>query len=149
MNREPSRCTICERLEKWRSGPFLIQEFEHSLFVVGDHQYFPGYCLLVMKAHIRELHELAPDVQAALLAELMTATNAVVRAFQPWKMNHASLGNVDPHVHWHLIPRYDDAPDHRAHPWLHADEFDSHKTNKATAREVAGRIRGGLFSRPE
>jgi diadenosine tetraphosphate (Ap4A) HIT family hydrolase len=139
-------CSICNRITQWRSGenPLVIHEFEHSIFVLGDHQYFPGYSLILLKDHVRELHELEPEVQTALFQEVMTATNALVRTFQPWKMNHASYGNQDQHVHWHLIPRYDTMPDHQKHPWVHASEFEAHATDIEAAKELIQRIRVNL-----
>lgn len=139
-------CFICERVQLWRDNqnPYFVHEFEHSIFVIGDHQFHPGYSLVLLKEHVRELHELTPDVQAALFREVMAATEAVVRVFHPWKMNHACYGNAEQHVHWHLFPRYDTLPDHRRNPWLHAGEFGGHRINAQAARELALRVRQGL-----
>src|SRR5690606_29899764 len=75
-----ANCLICERVALARAGenPYLIAEFEHTIFVVGDHQYHRGYSLLLLKDHVHELHTLAPDVQTAMFQELMTATRALV-----------------------------------------------------------------------
>ena len=118
-------CAICDRIRNITAegSLALIYEFPLSYLLLGDHQYFPGYCLLIYKWHVRELHELSAEESAELNTELMLATNAIVKAFNPWKINHACLGNTDEHIHWHIIPRYDTEPDHSKHPWLHADEF--------------------------
>lgn len=144
-NREQT-CSICQRVSLWRAGrsPHFVHEFEHSIFVVGDQQFHKGYSLLLLKEHVRELHELTPAAQAGLSRELMTAGRALVDAFGPWKMNYSCYGNVDPHVHWHLIPRYDTEPDHQNHPWLHAAEFKDHLIDAETARSLADRIRAHL-----
>lgn len=141
-----SACTICDRVALSARGenPFLIHEFPNSLFVVGDHQYFAGYSLLLLKRHARELHDLSRDLRQALFDELMTATTAVVKAFSPWKINHSCFGNLDPHVHWHIMPRYESDPDHTNHPWLHSGEFAKHKIDPDAARVVATRIRSRL-----
>ena len=78
-------CLICERVQLGREGrnPYFIHEFEHSLFVVGDHQYHPDCSLVLLKEHVRELHELTPAVQTALFQEVMAATNAIVQTFTP------------------------------------------------------------------
>lgn len=146
MTEQNQTCTICRRVSLWREGrnPFFVHEFEHSILVVGDHQFHRGYCLLLLKEHVRELHELEPTAQAALFAELMTAGRARVNTFRPWKMNYSCYGNVDPHVHWHLFPRYDTEPDHLNHPWLHAAEFKDHQIDDGAARAVAEEIRKSL-----
>ena len=45
------------------------------------------------------------------LMEVVFAVESVLREqLDPAKINLASLGNVVPHLHWHVIPRYDDDP---------------------------------------
>jgi diadenosine tetraphosphate (Ap4A) HIT family hydrolase len=140
-------CPICDRVALWREGrnDFLIEEFEQSIFVVGDHQFFAGYSLLLLKEHVRELHELTRPAQQALFRELMIATDALVRAYRPWKMNHACYGNLVPHTHWHLIPRYESDPDRASQPWLHAGEFDNYLIGPEEARAVGEKIRRHLY----
>ncbi len=139
-------CLICERLASAQAGqnPYLIAEFEHSVFVVGDHQYYRGYTLLLLKQHIRDLHELAPDIQAGMFRELMEATNAVVKTFAPDKLNHACLGNSVAHNHWHIFPRYAADPYFMQPPFLHADQFQYHMLDAAAARPIAAAIRANL-----
>ena len=146
MSRE-NDCSICQRVARWRDGrnAHFVHEFEHSVLFVGDHQFHRGYCLLLLKEHVRELHELEPAVYRALSDDLITAGRAIVGAYGPWKMNYSCYGNVDPHIHWHLFPRYDSEPDHLNHPWLHAAEFKDHLIDEETARGVSARISGHLI----
>ncbi|HKP45496.1 MAG TPA: HIT family protein [Pyrinomonadaceae bacterium] len=145
MDQNPT-CSICQRISLWRDGknPHFIHEFEHSILVVGDHQFHKGYCLLLLKDHVRELHELESFILSALFTELMQAAQGLVETFKPWKMNYSCYGNQDPHIHWHLFPRYDSEPDHLNHPWLHASEFRDHLIDKETALQLAQRINANL-----
>jgi diadenosine tetraphosphate (Ap4A) HIT family hydrolase len=140
-------CSICQRISLWQSGQnhHVIHEFEHSLFIVGDHQFHRGYALLLLKDHVRELHELEPSIQVALFQELMKAGRALVDTFNPWKMNYSCYGNLDPHIHWHLFPRYDSEPDHLNQPWLHASEFKDHLIDAAAASKLAEQIKANLI----
>lgn len=149
MNSADKPCRMCARVEALRRSdhPRVIREFAHSLFVVGDHQFHRGYSLLIAKEHVRELHELEPMVRRELFDELMEATEAIVRSFSPWKMNHACYGNQDEHVHWHLFPRYEEDPDHRNHPWVHAAEFAEHAVEDPAAREIAAHVRASMSSK--
>lgn len=79
----------------------------------------------------------------------MAATNALVRTWNPLKMNHPSYGNAEAHVHWHLFPRYDTLPDHRNNPWLHAAEFAGHVIDPDTMRRPSGRVRANLTRPPD
>ena len=135
-------CSICGKISLWRAGrnPHFIHEFRHSIFVVGDHQFFQGYSLLLLKDHVRELHEMPAAAQPELFQELMIATRAVAETFRPWKINHACYGNAAPHVHWHIFPRYESDPDHRNHPWLHSAEFDRYLIDPRTAQAIATKI---------
>ncbi len=148
MNQSNNDCVMCQRVALILQGdghPFLIHEFQHSVFVVGDNQFFRGYSLLLLKNHVRELHELEPEIQSALFAELMIAGRAIADAFKPWKMNYSCYGNVVPHIHWHLFPRYDSDPDREQVPWFHADEFEKHLINESAAQNLAAEIRAKLI----
>lgn len=145
MNLSPgSGCAACRRLGSFAQDPHFIHEFEGSVLFLGDHQYYPGYSVLMLKRHVREIHELDEAQGARLCAELRAATLAVQKAFLPWKMNHACLGNQVQHVHWHILPRYEDDPDRLQHPWLHSDRFGSHRPGGHTLKEVVRRIQAKL-----
>ena len=125
-------------------NPYLIAEMEHTFFVVGDHQFHEGYSLVLLKDHLRELHDLAPKVQLEHFSEVMRATRAIQATFSPWKLNHACYGNGIPHVHWHIFPRYEHDPDHNRHPWLHVDTFGDRAITPDEARRIATRIRANF-----
>lgn len=74
----------------------------------GEADAFPGFCRVVWQAHERELSDLTAAERHHLL-EVVAAVEAAVRAVvRPDKINLASLGNVVPHLHWHVIPRWTD-----------------------------------------
>ncbi len=148
MMKPSTDCSICQRVSLWKGGrnPYFIQEFENSIFIVGDHQFHKGYSLLLLKEHVRELHELDSTVQVALFQELMAAGRALAVTFKPWKMNYSCYGNLDPHIHWHLFPRYDSEPDHLNHPWLHAAKFKDHLIDSQAAEELGEMIKANLVA---
>jgi diadenosine tetraphosphate (Ap4A) HIT family hydrolase len=127
----------CELCAKVASRERLVHEFEHSLLVVGAHQRFEGYCVLISKEHRREPFELPP----AFHEELMRAARALQQAFSPWKINYGCYGNQVPHVHWHLFPRYEGDPMLKQVPWMQSPEFDRHLTTSEQAQAVIRRIR--------
>lgn len=74
----------------------------------GEAAAFPGFCRVIWRAHVRELSDLTAPERRHLL-DVLAATEAAVRAvLRPDKINLASLGNVVPHLHWHVIPRWAD-----------------------------------------
>lgn len=120
-------CALCEREQKLLRGeyPYLIHEFDHSWWLLGEHQYYEGYSVLLLKGHARELTELSTQRSLAVFAELLQAQSCVERVLKPHKMNLCSLGNVVDHVHWHLFPRYANDPKRENPPWLQMGEFSS------------------------
>ena len=55
------------------------------------------------------------------LLDVVCAVEAAVRSVvQPDKLNLASLGNVVPHLHWHVIPRWTDDSHFPAPIWAAA-----------------------------
>jgi diadenosine tetraphosphate (Ap4A) HIT family hydrolase len=92
---------------RWQEEPELrIAEFAHSYAVLNRDQFFPGYSLLFTRSHVTELFHLDPAVRAALMEEVSQLAAALYRAFAPAKMNYELLGNMVPHIHWHLVPRH-------------------------------------------
>jgi diadenosine tetraphosphate (Ap4A) HIT family hydrolase len=128
-------------MAKEGKNPYLIHEFKNSYFVIGDHQYFRGYSVILLKDHIREMHDLSSAQQQELFMEVMAAGRAVFDAFQPWKMNYSCYGNQVPHVHWHIFPRYESDPDHLHQPWLHSPEFGKHPLEEPERTEFIRKIK--------
>ncbi len=65
-----------------------------------------GYCVLVCKKHVREPYELRSVERAIFFEDMMSSALALERVFQPIKMNFEMLGNLVPHLHCHINPRY-------------------------------------------
>ncbi len=122
-------CLLCDRVELLRRNeyPYLIKEFEHSYLLLGEHQFYRGYCVLVTKDHYREMTDVPSPKREGVFAEMMRSSEAIQRVFTPKKMNLCSLGNVVEHIHWHFFPRYGDDPDFKRPPWLQMDRFDGAK----------------------
>ncbi|MBR0567359.1 HIT family protein [Azoarcus sp. L1K30] len=77
------------------------------IIVVDDPDY-PGFCRVIWNAHVAEMTDL-PQVDRQHLLNVVMATEEALRAtMRPTKINLASLGNMVPHLHWHVIPRFAD-----------------------------------------
>lgn len=96
-------CDLCTQ-----PGGRTLYSDEQLRVVAVDEQDYPGYLRIVWNAHVRELSDLTEDERAYLLRALCAVEETQRRVLQPLKMNVASLGNMVPHLHWHLIPRYED-----------------------------------------
>jgi diadenosine tetraphosphate (Ap4A) HIT family hydrolase len=70
-------------------------------------QYIRGYTTFAAKRCVQELHELEVSDRALFMYEMAEVAHSVWRAFSPRKLNYELLGNGEPHLHWHLFPRYE------------------------------------------
>lgn len=96
-------CELCDQ----EGGTVLLRNALLRIVQIDDPDY-PGLCRVILNDHVRELTDLSEET----FMQLMQAVRAVERAqravLQPHKVNVASLGNLTPHLHWHLIPRFQD-----------------------------------------
>ena len=98
-----ANCEFC-------SGPGGVVLWQNDLcrVVTAEEPGYPGFTRVILNRHVRELSDLLPD-QRRRFMEVAFAVEAHVReVLHPDKMNLASLGNMTPHLHWHVIPRFAD-----------------------------------------
>jgi diadenosine tetraphosphate (Ap4A) HIT family hydrolase len=101
-------CPMCHR---WDTDSDLrIAELPHSYVILNRDQYFPGYTLLFTKDHATELFHLDREVRTALMEEVSSVAQALYTAYAPAKINYELLGNMVPHIHWHIVPRFQSEP---------------------------------------
>jgi diadenosine tetraphosphate (Ap4A) HIT family hydrolase len=101
-------CGICALIERCRAGEFtdFVAELAHSFVILGDAQFYRGYCVLLAKRHASEIHLMPPEDARALFDEMVAVGRAIALATRPLKLNYECLGNLEPHVHWHVFPRF-------------------------------------------
>jgi diadenosine tetraphosphate (Ap4A) HIT family hydrolase len=76
--------------------------------VVLTNEPFTGFCRVVAARHVREMTDLPASEREHVLRVVFALETALREMLHPDKMNVASLGNMVPHVHWHVIPRFVD-----------------------------------------
>ena len=79
------------------------------MVLIADPDY-PGYCRVIWNAHVREMTDLASAEQQHCMRVVCALEQALRTALKPYKINLASFGNLTPHLHWHVIPRFEDDP---------------------------------------
>jgi diadenosine tetraphosphate (Ap4A) HIT family hydrolase len=67
---------------------------------------YPGFCRAIWNAHVAEMTDLNEAERAGFMRVVFTVEATLRELLQPDKVNLASLGNVTPHLHWHVIPRF-------------------------------------------
>jgi diadenosine tetraphosphate (Ap4A) HIT family hydrolase len=98
-------CVLCAG-----DGGEVLYRDELLRVVLVDEADYPGLVRVIANAHAREVTDLAAADRRRLLEVVFAVESAQRESLAPHKVNLASLGNVTPHVHWHVIPRFvDDA----------------------------------------
>jgi diadenosine tetraphosphate (Ap4A) HIT family hydrolase len=70
-----------------------------------------GYTVVIWRGrHVNEPTELDDSEAAGYWAEVLAVARALIKVYQPLKMNYETLGNSLPHLHTHLVPRYPEDP---------------------------------------
>jgi diadenosine tetraphosphate (Ap4A) HIT family hydrolase len=105
-------CELCDGV----GGEELYRDDQLRVVLVDDAQY-PGFCRVIWNAHVKEMTDLAPQQRSALMQMVMKVESALREAMNPHKINLASLGNMTPHLHWHVIPRFTDDAHFPAPVW--------------------------------
>jgi len=98
-------CLLCDA-----PGGTLLWQDDFCRVVRADEADYPGFLRVILNAHVKEMTDLAVADQQALMRVVFAAETALREVMAPAKVNLASLGNVVPHLHWHVIPRFTDDP---------------------------------------
>lgn len=96
-------CALCDS-----DGGDVIHRDGLLRVVLVDEAEYPGFVRVIANAHVREMTDLAPADRRRLLDVVFAVESAQRDALAPHKVNLASLGNLVPHLHWHVIPRFAD-----------------------------------------
>lgn len=96
-------CVLCET-----PGGELLWAGELARVVLVDEAAYPGFTRVICQRHVKEMTDLSAPDRTGLM-NLVWLVESVQRAMlSPDKVNVAALGNMVPHVHWHIIPRWRD-----------------------------------------
>lgn len=94
-------CELCLQV----GGRLLWRNTACRVVLVDDPDY-PGFCRVIWNAHVREMTDLSAEEQQHCLYVVLAVESALRKVLKPHKINLASFGNMTPHLHWHVIPRY-------------------------------------------
>jgi ATP adenylyltransferase len=109
--RSADNCPFDLPREKIAESMVEICGLSTSTMYLEKIQTYRGHCVLIFDPrHVTRIDELSSAEWLQMANDIRVAELALVQAFRPDHINIASLGQVVPHLHWHLIPRYTDDP---------------------------------------
>jgi diadenosine tetraphosphate (Ap4A) HIT family hydrolase len=95
-----------------------VASLSASTLYLSTNQTYRGQCLLILDTrHATRPGEVPAEEWSAFCADLRRSESAIVRTVNPDHVNVAALGNLVPHLHWHIIPRYHTDPRWGAPIW--------------------------------
>ena len=128
-------CELCAQT----GGEVLWHDRRCRVVLTNDADY-AGFCRVIWHAHVREMTDLSAADRRHCMRVVLAVEAALRKLLKPHKINLASLGNMTPHVHWHVIPR-DTRDAHFPNPvWGEKRR----KTPRNAVRARAIRLRGRL-----
>jgi ATP adenylyltransferase len=108
---EGSCCYFCAPRQANNEYRLEIAHLSVSTLYLFRDQRFRGYCLLIFDpCHMHRLEELSDYEYSSFMHDLRITAQAIRRVCNPDHMNYECLGNSNPHLHWHIVPRYKHDP---------------------------------------
>ncbi|MBN8505367.1 MAG: HIT family protein [Burkholderiales bacterium] len=125
-------CPLCQE----DGGLAVYREPLLRVVRVLDTPAHPAFYRVVLNRHVAEFSQLPVGERMRLMEVVAQVEALLLRELQPVKLNLASLGNVVPHLHWHVVARFADDAQFPAPIWANAVR----EREPAALAELAGRL---------
>lgn len=94
-------CPLCSE-----DGGTLVWRGTHLRVIRANEAGFPAFYRVVWNAHVAEFSDLSAAERAHCMDAVTLVEQALREHLAPTKVNLAALGNMVPHLHWHVIARF-------------------------------------------
>ncbi|WP_404300271.1 HIT family protein [Alicycliphilus denitrificans] len=94
-------CVLCDT-----DGGQPVWRGAHLRVIRADEAGFPAFYRVIWNAHAAEFSDLSGDERQHCMQAVSLVEQVLREQLQPTKINLAALGNVVPHLHWHVIARF-------------------------------------------
>ena len=95
-------CPLCAE-----DGGALVWRGERLRVIRAQEVEFPAFYRVVWNAHVAEFSDLTAADRVHCMEAVTLVEQALRQHLAPTKVNIAALGNMVPHLHWHVIARFD------------------------------------------
>ncbi len=103
-------CFYCEKDQRLDDLMIEICQLNVSTLYLFKEQTYKGRCLVAYKGHVNELFELQETELKSYIKDVAKAAAAMKKAFSPNKINYGAYSDKLEHLHFHLVPKYQDGP---------------------------------------
>ena len=102
-----TNCVLCKDELKPEEGQLIWRGDDCRVILVNDSD-LPGFCRVIWNRHMAEMTDLSYGERDHIMSLVFAVEEAIRHVMNPDKVNIAALGNMVPHIHWHVIPRFQD-----------------------------------------
>lgn len=95
-------CPLCDE-----AGGRLVFDAAKFRVIHAAEEGFPAFYRVVWKDHVAEWSDLSAADRALCMEAVAVVEQSLRGVLAPAKINLAALGNMVPHLHWHVIARFD------------------------------------------
>jgi len=99
-------CAEVTGIGRDNSEGYFVTDLSVSRLRLQREQHVPGWCVLLLRRHAREPHELPEAERIAFSEDMVRVGRALEQVYTALKINYSILGNIVPHLHAHIQPRY-------------------------------------------
>lgn len=100
-------CAYCAEGELVDKFGIKIRELAASKVYLFREQSHLGRVIVASKRHVSEIVDLSPRDRQAFLEDVATVAKALHKVFNPKKVNYGAYGDTGCHLHFHLVPKYE------------------------------------------
>jgi diadenosine tetraphosphate (Ap4A) HIT family hydrolase len=93
------------------ANPSVIARLPSGWVVMAEKQVVRGYCLLLPDPVVPDLNALDNESRANFLRDMAIVGDALLEVTGAARINYEILGNLEPALHAHVLPRYPDEPE--------------------------------------
>jgi diadenosine tetraphosphate (Ap4A) HIT family hydrolase len=97
-----SGCVLCDS-----EGGALVYANERLRVIHASEAGFPAFYRVIWQTHVAEFSDLNPQDRAHCMHAVVQVEEVLRAELAPTKINLAALGNMVPHLHWHVVARFD------------------------------------------
>ena len=102
MSTPSADCVLCRE-----AGGLPVWQGAQLRVIRAQEEGFPAFYRVIWTAHVAELSDLSEADRNTCMAVVAAVERVLRTQLQPTKINLAALGNMVPHLHWHVIARHD------------------------------------------
>lgn len=102
LSAAPADCVLCREhtgVPVWSDASWRVIRAEDADF--------PAFYRVIARHHVAEFSALLAPERQRCMNLVCAIERLLIEQLQPTKINLAALGNMVPHLHWHVIARFD------------------------------------------